>query len=71
MAQRLHTLIATEATEALLNRNPAGFTNEDFLTTLFSDHAQETARAEYKRDEEDIKKRDVKRQLDQAKRARR
>jgi hypothetical protein len=58
-SSRLHTLAAAQATEGLLNRNPAGFTDEDYLTTLFADKPLAAARSEYKRDEEDFKKRDL------------
>ena len=56
---RLHTLMADEATVGLLNRTPAGFAHEDFLTTLFADAPLAKARAEVKREEEDYKRRDI------------
>ena len=43
----------------LLSRNSAGFTCEDFLTTLFADAPLAKARAEWKKEEEDYKKREI------------
>jgi hypothetical protein len=56
---KLHSLIAAQATVGLLARNPAGFSNEDFLTTLFADAPLAKARAEWKKEEEDYKKREI------------
>ena len=56
---KLHSLIAAQATVGLLARNPAGFSNEDFLTTLFADAPLARARAEWKKEEEDYKKREI------------
>lgn len=56
---KLHSLIAAQATMGLLSRNSAGFTCEDFLTTLFADGALAKARAEWKKEEEDFKKREI------------
>jgi hypothetical protein len=58
-SHKLHSLIADQATAGLLDRNPAGFSHEDFLTTLFADAPLEQARKEFKAQEEDFKRRDI------------
>jgi hypothetical protein len=63
-SEKLQTTMANAATWGLLNRGPSGFMDEDDLTTMFADKPLAAARSEYKRDEEDYKRRDIYQQAD-------
>jgi hypothetical protein len=58
-SEKMQRLLATQATDGLLNRTRDGFSDEDFLTTLFADQPLAQARAEFKKEEDDYKKRNI------------